>query len=174
MPTEYRYLYQLTDAARVRPVLAASGWVRGSGRAAREAREREVSRRVRRLISDELWRDLERLIPLEAPKPRGGRPRASARAALAGIVHVLRTGSSWATLPKRLGFGSGMTCWRRLREWQGVGVWPEMRAILLRELPGGERLPWERLEAPPPSPVRVPPARNRPRTAARGDSTAFR
>src|SRR5512141_638856 len=110
MPMEYGFMYQLANAGRVRPVLAASGWVRGSGRVAREAREREVSRRVRRLIPDELWAQIEGLVPAEAPKPRGGRPRASARAALAGIVQVLRTGSSWATLPKRLGFGSGMTC----------------------------------------------------------------
>lgn len=48
--------------------------------------------------------------------PRGGRPRLPARAALAGIVYVLRSGIPWRMLPKEFGC-SGVTCWRRLRDW---------------------------------------------------------
>ncbi len=113
----------------------------------RTARERTVERRVRRLVPDAVWAEAEALLPAWQPSSRGGRPRANDRAALAGIVHVLRSGKSWARLPQELGFGSGMTCWRRLREWQAAGIWPELERALRRSGAGAERLPWERLQA---------------------------
>jgi transposase len=61
-------------------------------------------------VSDDLWEAIEPLMPDELPKPKGGRPRISNRAALAGIVFVLRTGCPWRLLPKELGCGSGTTC----------------------------------------------------------------
>jgi len=112
----------------------------------RTARERTIARRVRRLVPDAAWAEIEPRLPPPPPTPRGGRPRTSARAALAGIVHVLRRRISWANLPQELGFGSGMTCWRRLREWQAAGVWPEIEEALSRGLAAGEALPWERVE----------------------------
>lgn len=33
-----------------------------------------------------------------------------------GMLFVLDTGIAWEHLPQELGFGSGMTCWRRLAE----------------------------------------------------------
>ena len=68
------------------------------------------------LVSDELWEIIEPLLPEEPPKPKGGRPRLDDRAALAGIVFVLKSGIPWEMLPKEMGCGSGSTCWRRLRE----------------------------------------------------------
>ena len=47
------------------------------------------------LVSDELWTLIEPLLPPEPAKPKGGRPRVSDRAALTGIVFVLRTGTAW-------------------------------------------------------------------------------
>ena len=55
-------------------------------------------------------------------------------AALAGIVFVLSTGLSWNSLPQELGCGSGVTCWRRLRDWTEAGVWPALHELLLAEL----------------------------------------
>ena len=69
------------------------------------------------IVSDELWTVVEPLLPLEPPKPKGGRPRLPDRAALSGIIFVLRTGIPWELLPQEMGCGSGMTCWRRLRAW---------------------------------------------------------
>jgi transposase len=46
------------------------------------------------------------------------------RQALQGILFVLHTGISWPHLPLELGFGSGVTCWRRMDEWQKAGVCP--------------------------------------------------
>ena len=53
---------------------------------------------------------------------------------LSGILFVLYTGIPWEFLPQELGFGSGMTCWRRLRDWHEAGVWQQLHELLLAEL----------------------------------------
>jgi transposase len=77
---------------------------------------------------------VEPLIPPEPPKPKGGRPRISDRAALTGILFILRSGTPWELLPREMGCGSGMTCWRRLREGQQAGVWDRLQRVLLDRL----------------------------------------
>ena len=67
-------------------------------------------------VSDELWEILEPLLPAEPPQPKGGRPRVGDRAALGGIVFVLKSGIPWEMLPKEMGCGSGSTCCRGLRD----------------------------------------------------------
>lgn len=52
------------------------------------------------LVPDDLWAVVEPLLPPEPEKPKGGRPRASDRAALAGIILVLRSGMQWKHLPR--------------------------------------------------------------------------
>ncbi|CBW76935.1 Transposase (plasmid) [Mycetohabitans rhizoxinica HKI 454] len=90
---------------------------------------------ARRKISNELWAVLEPLIPAFTPSPKGGRRRTvDDRAALNGIVYVLHTGIAWEDLPQELGFGSGMTCWRRLRHWQAAGVWSKLHLAMLCRL----------------------------------------
>lgn len=42
------------------------------------------------------------------------------------------------------GFGSGMTCWRRLRDWNEAGVWQRLHEVLLTELNAASRLDWSR------------------------------
>ena len=96
------------------------------------------------LVSDELWAVVEPLLPQEPPKPKGGRPRLSDRAALAGILFVLQTGTPWELLPRERGCGSGMTCWRRLRDWQEAGVWERLHQELLRRLREADKLDWSR------------------------------
>lgn len=75
------------------------------------------------LLDDALWAIIEPLIPA---KPRRfkhpGRKRVPDRACLTGIVFVLLTGIQWEMLPQEMGCGCGMTCWRRLAEWQRAGV----------------------------------------------------
>ena len=77
----------------------------------------------RELVSDDLWEAIEPLLPRRPRQPRGGRPWVSDRAALGGIIFVLQTGIPWKRLPTELGYGSGITCWRRVRDWQAAGVW---------------------------------------------------
>ena len=57
---------------------------------------------------------------------------------------MLHTGIPWEFLPQELGFGSGMTCWRRLEEWNRARVWQRLHELLLAELPGADRLIWWR------------------------------
>ncbi|MCP2079674.1 conserved protein of unknown function [Methylorubrum extorquens] len=44
------------------------------------------------LVPDDLWAVVAPLLPPEPEKPQGGRPCVTDRAALAGILLVLRTG----------------------------------------------------------------------------------
>ena len=95
------------------------------------------------LVTDELWAAIKPLLPSEPPKPRGGRPRCDDRLALSGIIFVLRSGIPWEMLPRELGC-SGMTCWRRLRDWQAAGVWARLHRVLLERLHGADKLDWTR------------------------------
>jgi transposase len=86
-------------------------------------------------VSDELWARIQPLLPHRPRRRRyPGRRRLDDRGCLNGILYVLRTGITWAQLPRQLGYGSGVTCWRRLRDWQQAGVWDRLLALLLAEL----------------------------------------
>src|SRR5688500_18110604 len=91
---------------------------------------------IEELVPDGLWERVAPLLP--PPKPRRHRyPRRRPiddRAALAGIVFELKTGINWNHLPTSLVGCSGVTCWRRLRDWTEAGVWPALHAQLLAQL----------------------------------------
>jgi transposase len=57
---------------------------------------------------------------------------------------VLKSGIPWEILPQEMGCGSGMTCWRRLRDWQEAGVWWELHRALLDRLGEADRIDWSR------------------------------
>ena len=106
------------------------------------------------LVSDELWEIVQPLLP--APKPRRfrnpGRQRIDDRKALTGILFVLKSGIPpyqvrgrlWEMLPQEMGCGSGMACWRRLRDWQQAGVWEKLHETLWSRLHGADGLDWSR------------------------------
>ena len=96
------------------------------------------------LLPDGLWERIKPLLPPEKARPKGGRPRVSDRLALTGILFVGRTGTAWELLPPELGCGSGMTCWRRLRDWQVSGVWQKVWHVLLDELGLAGRIDWSK------------------------------
>ncbi|MEW2615822.1 IS5 family transposase [Streptomyces sp. NPDC047880] len=96
------------------------------------------------IVSDELWSLIEPLLPVPAPKLVEGRPRVPDRQALCGILFVLHTGIQWEYLPQELGFGSGMTCWRRLAAWNEAGVWDRLHVLLLEKLRSKNQLDWSR------------------------------
>src|ERR671927_1413208 len=97
-----------------------------------------------RLVSDALWSLFAPLLPPRAPRPKGGRRPLDNRAALTGIVFVLKSGIPWEMLPQEMGCGSGMTCWRRLRDWQAAGVWQRLHEVLLVRLRQADRIDWSR------------------------------
>lgn len=97
------------------------------------------------IVSDDLWVRIEPLLPvLKRNLRHPGRKRRDARLNLQGILFVLYTGIQWEYLPQELGFGSGMTCWRRLEEWNRAGVWVRLHELLLAELPAAGKLDWSR------------------------------
>lgn len=101
---------------------------------------------AKELLSEELWKIIQPLLP--EPKARRfmypGRKRVDDRKALTGILFVLITGIGWEYLPKEMGCGSGMTCWRRLRDWNAAGVWKNLHKVLLQYLQKKEKIDWSR------------------------------
>ena len=96
------------------------------------------------LLPDGLWAIIEPLLPKCPPRPKGGRPRLPDRAVLTGILFVLKTGIGWEDLPAEMNCGSGMSCWRRLRDWQLDGTWDQIHAVLLERLRDAGQLDWSR------------------------------
>lgn len=88
---------------------------------------------------------MEPLLPRKERRFRHpGRQPLSDRQVLCGILFVLHRGIQWDFLPQELGFGSGMTCWRRLRDWNEAGVWRQLHEVMLAELNAAARLDWSR------------------------------
>ncbi len=97
------------------------------------------------LVSDELWTIIEPHIPVKPRRKRhSGRKPLSPRGCLTGILFVLRSGIPWEMLPQEMGCGSGMTCWRRLRDWQQAGVWKTIQHTLLDQLRGADQIDFSR------------------------------
>lgn len=95
------------------------------------------------IVSDELWARIEPLLPVRSASRTGPKPLPD-RPVLQGILFVLFTGIGWEDLPQELGFGSGMSCWRRLRDWQETGVFDQLHEVLLAELNAARQIDWSR------------------------------
>ena len=131
-----------------------------------------MGRNKNKEISAALFKKIEPLLPAFVPSAKGGRPRVSDEMALNGVLFVLRTGIPWEELPQELGFGSGMTCWRRLRDWQAAGAWHGLHLALLDELRNVDKLDFSRFSmdgASVPSPRG---ARTQARTLRTGENLA--
>jgi transposase len=108
------------------------------------ARASEEMVMAKPILPDELWGGMAPLLPKRSPSPRGGRPPVGDREAPTGILLVLKAGISWEDLPCEMGGGSGMTCWRRLRDRQADGTWDEIHGVLLGQLRGADEIDWSR------------------------------
>jgi transposase len=91
---------------------------------------------IEELVPDSLWQQVETILP---PRPARrsrypGRLPVDDRAALAGIVFVLKSGITWRELPREVAGCSGVTCWRRLRDWTEAGVFDAVHKLLLDQL----------------------------------------
>lgn len=95
------------------------------------------------LVDDALWELIEPHLRKSVPA-KTGRPRVPDRAALTGIIFVLQTGIPWEYVPREMGCGSGVTCWRRLRDWQEAGAWKRIHRVLLEEFHQAGELDWSR------------------------------
>ena len=90
------------------------------------------SQRREQNLLDRLWVRVEPLLPPKPPHPKGGRPFADDQACFAGVVYRLRNACRWNDLPPH--FPSGVTCWRRHRDWTRAGVWGRVWKAVLAEL----------------------------------------
>jgi transposase len=80
------------------------------------------------------------------------------RTALSGILYIARNkGIAWPDLPHELGYGSGITCWERLRQWERAGIWADMRQALEAKLDDADRIAWSKI-APAASATRSSPS----------------
>jgi transposase len=101
------------------------------------------------ILTDELWKQVEPCMPPVPHRRRVPGPHPiHDRAVLAGILFVLKSGLPWEKLPAEMGAGSGMTCLRRLRQWQRDGTWERVRQALAGAFAPGE-INWPRAEIPP-------------------------
>ena len=97
------------------------------------------------ILDDRLWEIIEPIIPKKKRRFRyPGRKPVSDRDVLTGILFVLKTGIGWEDLPKEMGCGCGMTCWRRLRDWQKAVVWDKIYHTLLNKLRQTDQIDFSR------------------------------
>ena len=92
-----------------------------------------------RLLTDELWNEIEGFFPTHELSPKGGRPPAQNRTVFTCILFVLKTGIAREDLPLELGC-SYKTCYRRLKQWVARGVFQNIHRHLLTELNATGRL----------------------------------
>lgn len=92
-----------------------------------------------RLLSDDLWNEIESFFPTYEFSLKGGRPPAGNRTVFTCILFVLKTGIAWEDLPLEMGC-SYKTCSRRLRQWIDLGVFQEIHRHLLTQLNAAGRL----------------------------------
>lgn len=96
-------------------------------------------------VSDGFWERVQSVLPVRRRRFRyPGRMRIDDRRCLEGILFVLFSGLPWEAVPAELDV-SGVTCWRRLQEWQAAGVWQQLLRVLLEELERLGRLDAARL-----------------------------
>jgi transposase len=104
-----------------------------------------MARRTPRVLTDDQWERVAPHLPAHPPSPMGGRPRASDRECLEGLLWLLRTGARWRDMP--IDLPSGSTCWRRLAEWAGEEVLRHMQGVLVEQLGEQGKLDLEELLA---------------------------
>lgn len=90
---------------------------------------------IERLVPDELCVVFRRVVPTtEVIRPQAaGRRRASDREALAAIIFVATSGSTWRQHPPVFG-PSGQTVYRRFAQWSRARVWARLHRMVLDEL----------------------------------------
>lgn len=135
-----------------RPFAPAGGSATAASGASAAARTPAAPPRLRRtghpdpVVSDAAWERISPLLPERARRRRNpGRKPLDDRAALNGILVVLSRRIGFEKLPQELEYGSGMTCWRRLRDWQQAGVWPQIARVLREEMPETRRIDFDRV-----------------------------
>ena len=90
-------------------------------------------------LTDQQWDAIKVLFP-EEEKIKGGRPRASNRVTLNGVLWIIKTGNQWAMLPQK--YGAHVTAWRRYQEWEVSGLWEKIWQKLLPLMDKKDEIEW--------------------------------
>ena len=80
----------------------------------------------RTLLSEEMWRKIEPLLPRESGY--WGRPAAPHRRIIEGILWIFRTGAPWRDLPSE--YGPWSSCYNRFNRWTAAGIWQKVWYVL--------------------------------------------
>ncbi len=88
-------------------------------------------------ISDELWEQIQPLLPPEPPEHRIGHPRLDSRKAMEAIFYALRSGAGWDDIAAESLISERFQEWCRTgvfdRLWQvGILTYDELKALVLR------------------------------------------
>ncbi len=86
------------------------------------------------LLPDELWNQVQPLLPAHRISSKGGRPPTDDRLCLRALIFILRSGMAYNLLPSEVFGVSGVTAWRRLRDWTGAGIWQQLHQLPLNRL----------------------------------------
>ncbi len=86
------------------------------------------------LLPDDLWDEVRTLLPVHRVSPKGGRPPVDDRVCLRALIFIMRSGMAYNLLPAEVFGVSGVTAWRRLRDWTRADVWQPLHKLLLNRL----------------------------------------
>jgi len=75
-------------------------------------------------LSDDQWERIKPFLPVY----KRGFKRVDDRRVISGIIHVLKTGVPWRSVPKE--YGPARTLYNRFRRWAEKGIWEDMFATL--------------------------------------------
>lgn len=109
-----------------------------------EVQQAEIDTKFR--LPDAIWEHTKALLPVEPPKPKGGRPRNDDRCMMDAIFYVLRTGIQWKALPRCLGASSSVH--NRFQQWQQAGVFRAMwvAGLMVYDVAKGIEWTWQALD----------------------------
>ena len=94
-----------------------------------------------REISDELWEEIQKLIPPRPDRSKRDRKPADDRALFNGMFFILRTGAAWRDMPKE--YGPWSTVYDRFREWRDAEVFEQLWAKCLHYYEKKYGIIWE-------------------------------
>lgn len=91
---------------------------------------------------DDLWDGIiHPTLDEHNPPAKTGRPRIDPRAALNGIIYILRTGAQWEALPRE--FGDDSSVHRTFQRWVNMGLFDRILAELLRRADELGEIEWQ-------------------------------
>ena len=92
-------------------------------------------------IPDDLWEELQRILPPRPDRSKGGRQPADDRKLFNGLFYILRSGAAWREMPPQ--YGPWSTVYDRFREWRDARVFEQLWAKCLHYYERKHGIIWE-------------------------------